>query len=122
MAISKQFEVKPETVFWANYDSLNGSPDMIAPGIDLVIPPADGVYYKWKDGDTLQAVADKFYASTEDILEAPINKLDLTDPVIKPDSFIMIPGGKREAITWFQGAIPRGDGRHPGEVIWRWWL
>lgn len=106
--ISKQFEVKPETVFWANYDALNGSPDMIAPGIDLVIPPADGVYYKWKDGDTLQAVADRFYASTADILEAPINRLDLTNPVIKPDSFIMIPGGKREAITWFQGAIPRG--------------
>lgn len=109
IGISKQFDVKPETVFWANYDSLNGSPDMIAPGIDLLIPPADGVYYKWKEGDTLQSIADKFYASTDAILEAPINKLDLTNPLVEPDTYIMIPGGKREAIQWFQGAIPRGS-------------
>ena len=38
--ISKQFDIKPETVFWANYDILNGSPDMIAPGVELIIPPA----------------------------------------------------------------------------------
>lgn len=107
--ISKQFDVKPETVFWANYDALNGSPDMIAPGIDLLIPPSDGVYYKWKEGDTLQSIADKFYASTDAILEAPINRLDLTNPVVEPDSYILIPGGKREAIQWFQGAIPRGS-------------
>jgi murein DD-endopeptidase MepM/ murein hydrolase activator NlpD len=107
--ISKQFDIKPETVFWANYDTLNGSPDMIAPGIDLIIPPADGVYYQWKEGDTIQAVADQFYASANDILEAPINKLDLTNPEIKADTYIMVPGGKREAIQWFQGQIPRGS-------------
>jgi LysM repeat protein len=107
--ISKQFDVKPETVFWANYDTLNGSPDMIAPGVNLIIPPGDGVYYLWKEGDTVQSVADQFYASTSDILESPINKLDLTNPEIKPDTYIMVPGGKREAIQWFQGQIPRGS-------------
>ena len=107
--ISKQFDIKPETVFWANYDILNGSPDMIAPGVELIIPPANGVYYKWKDGDTIQAVADRFYANANDILEAPLNDLDLTDPEVKPDSYIMIPGGKREAVQWFQGQIPRGS-------------
>ncbi len=107
--ISKQFDIKPETVFWANYDTLNGSPDMIAPGIDLIIPPGDGVYYLWREGDTVQAIADQFFASTSDILESPINKLDLTNPEIKPDTYIMVPGGKREAIQWFQGQIPRGS-------------
>ena len=82
---------------------------MIAPGVELIIPPANGVYYKWKDGDTIQAVADRFYANANDILEAPLNDLDLTDPKVKPDSYIMIPGGKREAVQWFQGQIPRGS-------------
>ncbi len=63
--ISKQFDVKPETVFWANYDTLNGSPDMIAPGVELIIPPGNGVYYKWKDGDTIQAVADRILCQCE---------------------------------------------------------
>ena len=31
--ISKKFDLKAETIFWANYDELGGSPDMIAPGI-----------------------------------------------------------------------------------------
>lgn len=107
--ISKQFDVKPETVFWANYDTLNGSPDMIAPGVELVIPPENGVYYKWKQGDTIQSVADKFYANADDIIKDPMNRLDLTNPTVKADTFIMIPGGKREAIQWFQGQIPRGS-------------
>lgn len=108
-ALSKQFDLEPETIFWANYDTLGGSPDMISPGIELIIPPSDGVYYKWKEGDTLQSVADEFKANPDAILESPINKLDLTNPVIPVDSYVMIPDGKREAVTWFQGEIPRGS-------------
>jgi murein DD-endopeptidase MepM/ murein hydrolase activator NlpD len=107
--ISKKFDLKAETIFWANYDELGGSPDMIAPGITLVIPPSDGVYYKFKEGDTLQSVADQFYAKLDDILQSSVNKLDLTNPVVKADTYIMVPGGKREAVEWFQGAIPRGS-------------
>ena len=108
-AIAKKFDIQPDTVFWANYDALGGSPDMLSPGLDLVIPPGDGIYYKWKQGDTIQAVADKFYADPRDILLAPINKLDLTDPQIEPGTYVMVPGGKRETVNYFQGSIPRGS-------------
>lgn len=108
-AISKQFDLEPETIFWANYDTLNGSPDMLSPGLDLVIPPSDGIYYKWKKGDTVQSVAEAFFADAEDILQAPINRLDLANPVIEPGTYIMVPGGRREVVQWFQGAIPRGS-------------
>lgn len=108
-AISKQFDLEPETIFWANYDTLNGSPDMLSPGLDLVIPPTDGIYYKWKKGDTVQSVADTYYANANDILQAPINGLDLANPVIEPGTYVMIPGGRREVVQWFQGAIPRGS-------------
>jgi murein DD-endopeptidase MepM/ murein hydrolase activator NlpD len=108
-AIAKQFDLEPESIFWANIDIMQGSPDMLAPGITLRIPPSDGVLYKWKEGDSLQAIADKFYGSVDSILLDPANQLDLTDPKIEPDKLIMIPGGKREAIQWFQGQIPRGS-------------
>ncbi len=78
-ALSKQFDLEPETIFWANFDTLGGSPDMISPGIDLIIPPEDGVYYQWKEGDTLQSVADEFKADPDAILESPsINSISPT--------------------------------------------
>lgn len=100
-SISKKFDLEPETVFWANYDTLGGSADSIAPGVKLVIPPYDGVYYKWKAGDTFQSIADKFYVDKDEILQSPYNNLDLTDPQVQPDSYIMIPGGKEEIVDWF---------------------
>ena len=108
-AIAKQFGIKPDTVFWANYDAMGGSPDLLSPGLDLIIPPGDGIYYKWKEGDTVQSVADRFYADPDDILKAPINRLDLTNPVIEPGAYVMVPGGRREVVNYFQGAIPRGS-------------
>jgi murein DD-endopeptidase MepM/ murein hydrolase activator NlpD len=93
--IADQFKLKPETVFWANYDLFQGSPDNLKIGMVLNIPPTDGVYYKWAEGDTLQAVADEFDVKPEVILDWPGNNLDLTDPKIPVDSYVMIPGAEK---------------------------
>ncbi len=53
LRLPRQFNIKPETLLWANYDLLNDNPDMISIGMELKIPPVDGVYYQWQDGDTL---------------------------------------------------------------------
>jgi murein DD-endopeptidase MepM/ murein hydrolase activator NlpD len=39
----------------------------------------------------------------------PGNKLDLTNPVIEPDQFIMVPGGQREFRSWIVPQIARGN-------------
>ena len=52
-AIAKSFNLKPETILWANYDALQDSPDSLRPGQVLKIPPTDGIYYQWKENDTL---------------------------------------------------------------------
>ena len=44
-AIAKAFSIKPDSLLWANYDLLNGSPDSLRPGQDLNIPPTDGILY-----------------------------------------------------------------------------
>lgn len=46
--IASKFNITPETVLWANYDSLNDNPDMISVGMELQIPPVNGVYYQWQ--------------------------------------------------------------------------
>jgi len=53
-SIAVNYDLKPETVLWANYDLLNDNPNMLSIGQDLTIPPTDGVFYKWKEGDTLR--------------------------------------------------------------------
>jgi LysM repeat protein len=107
-AIASEFGVEPETVLWANYETLNDNPDYLEPGMDLNIPPVDGVYYQWVEGDTLEDVASRFEADVDEIINWPENHIDLVDPEIAPGTFVMIPGGHREFRQWIVPTIPRG--------------
>jgi len=107
--IARDFDVEPETVLWANFDILNDSPDSIRIGQTLKIPPVDGVYYQWQEGDTLESIADEFEVTPDDILSWPGNNIDLTDPEIAQGTFIMVPGGEREFIQWIIPTIARGS-------------
>jgi murein DD-endopeptidase MepM/ murein hydrolase activator NlpD len=106
--IATAHNIKPETLLWANYDTLQDSPDSIRVGQKLNIPPTDGVYYKWQEGDTLDSIAKKFETTVDDILNWPGNNIDLTDPDIKPDTYVMVPGGHREFVQWLIPSVARG--------------
>jgi LysM repeat protein len=107
-SIANAHNIKPETLLWANYDTLQDSPDSLRVGQKLNIPPTDGVYYEWKEGDTLDSIAQKFDASADDILNWPGNNIDLTNPDIKPDTYVMVPGGHREFVQWIIPTVARG--------------
>lgn len=107
--IANSFGIKPETLLWANYDLLNDNPDFLELDMELNVPPVDGVYYQWQEGDTLEDVAARFKTSLEAILEFPSNQVDLANPVIDPGQMVMIPGGEREFRQWLIPAIPRGS-------------
>jgi murein DD-endopeptidase MepM/ murein hydrolase activator NlpD len=106
--IANKFKLKPETILWANYDVLNDNPDMIELGITLKIPPVDGVYYEWQENDTLETVANEHELDSEAILLYSPNRLDITNPVIEPGQYVMLPGGRREFRSWVMPTIPRG--------------
>ncbi|HEX7621400.1 MAG TPA: peptidoglycan DD-metalloendopeptidase family protein [Anaerolineales bacterium] len=106
--IAKDHNIKPETLLWANFDTLQDSPDSLRIGQKLNIPPTDGVYYKWLQGDTLDSIAKKFDITVEDILNWPGNNIDLANPDIKPDTFVMVPGGHREFVQWIVPTVARG--------------
>ncbi|HEY5668357.1 MAG TPA: peptidoglycan DD-metalloendopeptidase family protein [Anaerolineales bacterium] len=106
--IASNFKIKPETLLWANYDQLNDNPDMVSIGMSLNIPPVDGVYYQWQDGDTVQSIATRFEAKIDDILNWSGNNLDLTEPTKSPGEWVMVPGGHREFRQWIIPVIPRG--------------
>ena len=107
-AIAQSFGLKPESILWANYEMLNDNPDQLSPGMELNIPPVDGVLYTWKEGDSLQGVAERFKAKLDEMLGWSGNNLDLTNPVIESGSLVMVPGGQSEFKQWLVPTIPRG--------------
>jgi murein DD-endopeptidase MepM/ murein hydrolase activator NlpD len=108
-AIAETYKITPETLLWANYDSLQDNPHNLKPGITLNVPPTDGIYYQWKDGDTLESVANEFKADVDGILGWPGNDIDLTNPTVDPGSWVMVPGGEREFVQWLIPTIATGS-------------
>lgn len=108
-AIAEKYKITPETLLWANYDSLQDNPHNLKPGIDLNVPPTNGIYYQWKDGDTLESVANEFKADVDSIIGWPGNDIDLTDPTVEPGAWVMVPGGEREFVQWLIPTIASGS-------------
>lgn len=107
-AIAGKYKIKPETLLWSNYDVLKDNPHALTTGMVLKIPPTDGVYYQWQADDNLEKVAAAFETEVDPILNWPGNRLDLTQPEIKPETWVMIPGGQREFQQWIVPVMPRG--------------
>lgn len=105
--IGKKFNIKPETVLWANTDLLQDNPNDLSIGQKLKIPAVDGVIVKWKSTDTIQSIADKYKSTPEAILTWPDNHVDLTNPKIAAGTYVMVPGGSRELHTWVVPTIWR---------------
>jgi murein DD-endopeptidase MepM/ murein hydrolase activator NlpD len=107
--IASFYSITPETVLWSNYDTLKDNPHAISVGMELKIPPINGVYYQWEQGDSFESVAAKFEIDASEILGWGGNKIDLTNPEVEPGSYVMIPGGQREFQQWIVPIIPRGS-------------
>jgi hypothetical protein len=92
-SIADMFNLHPETILWANEDSLASNPRNVRPGLTLTILPIDGVLYRWHLGDDLTKVAEHFSAKPEDILNWPGNQLDPQNLNISPGTLLIVPGG-----------------------------
>ncbi len=83
--VSAKYGVSAQTLRWAN----NLTSDALAPGADMIIPTVDGVVYVTKDGDTIDAVAQKYQSDKARIVSK--NDLELTGLVV--GQRIVLPGG-----------------------------
>ena len=108
-AIAAEYGIQPETVLWSNYAVLKDDPHSLSAGMLLKIPPTDGVYYQWQEGQTIAQVASEFEVEIDSILTWTSNRIDLTNPQIEPESWVMIPGGQREFQQWIVPVPARGS-------------
>ena len=108
-SIATENNIEPETLLWANHDTLEDSPDSLRVGQELNIPPVDGIYYEWEEDDTIEGIAEEFEADPNEILNWPGNDIDLTNPTFKSGDRVMIPGGSREFVQWVVPIASSGD-------------
>jgi murein DD-endopeptidase MepM/ murein hydrolase activator NlpD len=113
LSIADEFDLKSESILYVN-TQLEDNPHNLKPGMELLIPPVDGIYHEWKDGDTFESVAEEFDANPEDIINFPGNNIDLTDPEVEIGSTVMIPGGSRELRNWEQDLVTVARGANDG--------
>jgi murein DD-endopeptidase MepM/ murein hydrolase activator NlpD len=104
--IAEKFGLKPETILWGNYYVLLDDPHALKAGQVLNILPVDGTYHQWQQGEGLNGISTYYGVKPEDIINFPANKLDpstigdLAHPNIAPGTWLVVPGGRREFISW----------------------
>jgi len=104
--ISERFGLEPETILWANYNTLLDDPHSLQPGQELTILPVNGVYWEWLGGIPFGQWAEFYGVKPEDIINYPANQIDPTavgdfaNANIETGKWLIIPGGKREFVNW----------------------
>ncbi len=110
--IADKFGLKPETILWGNQFVLGDNPHNLKPDQELNILPVDGALHRWSTGDGLNGVAKFFNVDPEAIIDWPGNNLDaeavgdFSNPSIEPGTWVIIPDGKREFVSWSMPIIP----------------
>jgi len=111
--IAERFALKPETLLWGNYDVLQDNIHSLRPEQELRILPVDGTLHIWKAGEGLKGVAEFYEVTPQEIIDWPGNHLsptlDLEDPDIEPGTELVIPGGRREFVSWSAPRITRAN-------------
>jgi hypothetical protein len=112
--IAEMFNLKPETILWANSVTLQDNPHRLQVGQIINIMPTNGTYHKWTAGEDLGKVAEFYQVEPSAILEWPGNHFDLlatdnTNPEVLPGTMLIVPGGQREMIDYGPPRIPRDN-------------
>ena len=104
--IAEKFGLAPETVLWGNYYILLDDPHGLKPGQELNILPVNGTYHEWQQGEGLNGISEYYGVKPEDIINYPSNNLDIaavgdfSNPNIAPGTWLIVPGGRREFVSW----------------------
>lgn len=85
-SVAAKFNITSESIRWSN--NLTGN--TLRVGMELVIPPINGIVYTVSSGDTVESLAQRFNASKEQIIA--FNDAEISGLI--PGTKIVIPNGK----------------------------
>jgi murein DD-endopeptidase MepM/ murein hydrolase activator NlpD len=96
--IAARFGLSPNTIVWSNREALADAPWLIKPGLELFIPPVDGVFYTVREGDTLDSIAGSHSIETA-ALYNEWNRLE-EDAELREGQLLILPGAEGDEIDW----------------------
>ncbi len=121
--IAERFGLSPNTIFWANTETLQDNVHLLRVGVELYILPVNGVYHLADGTQSIAEIAALYGVTPGDILYSEYNSLSEYSSSYRPPAglHIVVPNGRREFISWQApirtgtsgGANPEGT-RHPG--------
>jgi murein DD-endopeptidase MepM/ murein hydrolase activator NlpD len=115
--IASNFGISPDTIFWANTDTLKDNINLLFVDVQLYILPVDGVYHASDGEQSIAEIAARYSVAPGDILYSEYNTLSEHDSRYVPPQglHIVVPGGKRGYISW-QSPIETGSGNPEGSI------
>ena len=110
-AIAATFTLSPTTIMWAN-PAIEDAPDLLRIGQEVVILPINGVYHTVEEGDTLEAIADKYEVETAAIRDCEYNELTAPRYRIRAGMSLVVPEGEKpyipRVVTSYTGPVAEG--------------
>lgn len=113
--IAEKFGLVPETLLWGNFLLLKDNPHSLRPGQELNILPVNGTYHLVSAGQSVEDVAKQYGVAAEAIVDWPGNQLDIENPQLIPDTWVVVPGGTRPFTGWPE--VPQIDRRRAGRGV-----
>ncbi len=100
--IAERFDLNPDTIFWANSETLQDNVHLLRVDVELYILPVNGVYHLSDGRQTTAEIASQYGVTAGDILYSEFNQLAEHDSSYTPPAGlrIVVPGGRREYVSW----------------------
>jgi len=118
--IAERFDIDTDTVVWAN-EKLEEDPDYLVVGQKLLILPIVGVLHTVKEGDTIEAIAQKYKAEPQAIIDYEFNHLQEAG-VLKVGQQVIVPNGQKpyqlRYVYTDKGMIAVNAPQGSGRFIW----
>jgi murein DD-endopeptidase MepM/ murein hydrolase activator NlpD len=114
--IAERFKLKPESIGWSNQRSII---QVLRPGDVVNIPPVDGIYIQVVGSKTIADYATQYKVNDPFVIvDSEYNDLFGTpaDTILPSGTWIFIPGGEAEPITWNPGVTVEESGPRQGFV------
>jgi murein DD-endopeptidase MepM/ murein hydrolase activator NlpD len=113
--IAERYKVQPESIGWSNPRTYTL---VLRPGDVVNIPPVDGVYIQVVGSKTIADYAEQYRVDPFTIIDSEFNDLFGTPPdtILPSGTWIFIPGGVGEEISWNPGVTVEESGPRRGYV------
>jgi murein DD-endopeptidase MepM/ murein hydrolase activator NlpD len=118
--IAERYGLQPESVVWCNDNRIIHG---LRPGMEINIPPVDGVCYRVIGSlNTVAQIASQYSISDPyTVIDSEFNNLSAVTPdtVLPSNTFVVIPGGQREQISWapvVERSVSGGNGSGVGWI------